>query len=629
MRDYLPFLIIGVVTGSVYGLSAMGLVLTYTTSGIFNFGHGAIAAASAMAFYQLRQQEGVPWPLAAVIAVCVFGVLCGVLVERLALILAEVPTAYRVVGTVGLIVSVPAIYNLVYTSPARQFQTFLPQRVALTIQGVSLSYDNVLTPILGVVSAAGLYAFFRKSRLGTSMRAVVDDSALLDLTGESPTRVRRAAWIIGCMFASVSGILLASTQQQLDASLLSLLVIQAFGAAVVGAFTNLPLAYAGGLLLGVVQALSGKFVGEYPALQGLDTNMPFLFLFVGLLVIPRPRLQELGRAVRLRPPVRSDSGSSRRAAIGIGLLAAVVVPYVVDTKLASWNSAMALIPLFLSLGLLVRTSGQISLCQVGFAAIGATTFAHAYHAGIPWLGAVLLAGLVTLPVGAAMSIPAIRLSGLYLALATLGFGILLAQFAYTKDYMFGQGALESGRPAVDLLSSDRGYYFVLLGFVVLSCIAVVLVERSRLGRLLRGMADSPTALATLGTSVNVSRVLVFCISAYLAGLSGALTAGLLPAITADVFPYFASLIVMTVLIITGRRTIASAVLAALLYRLPPAYISGDHVGDWLQLAFGVAAIGAAVLVAPNVRAALAEAAARRPGGLPPRPVVEPAAELVP
>jgi ABC-type branched-subunit amino acid transport system permease subunit len=422
------------------------------------------------------------------------------------------------------------------------------------------------------------------------------------------------------MFAAISGILLAATQQQLDASLLALLVIQAFGAAVVGAFTSLPLAFIGGIALGVVQAISGKFVGQHPVLQGLDNNMPFLFLFVGLLVIPRSRLQELGRSVRLRLPVRvAPTMRTKYAGIAVCLAVSLVIPFLVGTKLASWNAALAVMPLFLSLGLLLRTSGQISLCQVGFAAIGATTFCHALSAGLPWGITVILAGLVAVPVGAVMAIPAIRLSALYLALATLGFGILIAQFAYSKPYMFGQGAsLRAARPHILNLQTDRGYYFLLLACVVLSAAAVALVERARLGRLLRGMADSPTALSTLGTNVNVSRVIVFCISAFLAGVSGALTAALFPSISTDLFPYFGSLIVMTVLIVAGRRTVASAVLAALIFKLPIAYLSGGRVGEWLQLGFGVAAVGAALLVVPGVRSGLAHAAATREGRLPPR-----------
>ena len=110
--------------------------------------------------------------------------------------------------------------------------------------------------------------------------------------------------------------------------------------------------------------------------------------------------------------------------------------------------------LFLSLGLLVKTSGQISLCHLAFAAVGAAAFGHfttSFH--LPWLGALLLAGLVAIPVGAIVAIPAIRLSGVFLALATYGFGILLEQMFYDTNLMFGPttAGIAAPRPDVTIL----------------------------------------------------------------------------------------------------------------------------------------------------------------------------------
>jgi branched-subunit amino acid ABC-type transport system permease component len=615
MKSYLPYLIIGITTGSVYGIAALGLVLTYKTSGLLNFGHGAIAAAAAVVFYTLHVRQGLAWPLAALVAIVPFGIVAGLLMERLAAVLASAPVANRIVATVGLVVAVPALVGLIYGDQGRVFPPFLPRGVAFNIAGVRVGWDSVSISVLGVATAAGLFIFFRRSRLGVSMRAVVDRPVLVDLTGQSPTRIRRIAWVIGCTFAAVSGVLLANTLSQLAVLLLALLVVQAFGAATVGAFTSLPLAYIGGVVLGVVQALIGKLAATHTILQGVDLNVPFLFLFVGLLVIPKHRLVELGE--RIRPRVRSIGGGSisRRLPLYTALSVAVVlVPFVVGTHLPVWNSALAQLLLFLSLGLLVRTSGQISLCQVGLAAIGATTFAHMLGSGVPWALAVLIGGLVAVPVGAVIAIPAIRLSGLYLALATLGFGILLAQYFYTKSYMFGTStALKTARPHMFNLQSDRGYYFLLLACGLLGMGFVTMIERARLGRLLRGMSDSPTALSTLGTNTNVTRVLVFCASAFLAGVSGALVAGLFPSISSAPFPYLQSLIVLAVLMISGRRTIPSAIIATFLLTIPAGYIHGSRVGDIEQMVFGLAAVVAGLVSQGRLTEFFGRYAARHEG----------------
>jgi ABC-type branched-subunit amino acid transport system permease subunit len=615
MRDYLPYIIIGVISGSVYGIAALGLVLTYKTSGIFNVGHGAIAAASAIVFYFLHVQHGMPWPPAALISVGLFGIVAGLLLERLAAGLAPTTVAYRIIATVALILIVTALYTLKFGAVARTFPTFLPDGVAFRISGVRVGWDGVITIVLGLASVLGLFVFFRISRLGVSMRAVVDRPELLDLTGDSPAQIRRVAWVIGSSFAAVSGLLLVNTQQQLDVILLSLLVVAAFGAATFGAFRSLPLAYAGGVTLGVVQGVAGKLTADHPTLAGLDTNMPFLFLFIGLLVIPRAKLVELGqratRQVRTRRKATRTTRAINSSVVLIVLLGALLVPALVGTKLPTWTNAAAELPLFLSLGLLVRTSGQISLCQIGFAAIGATTFGHMLNNGLPWGLAVLVAGAVAIPVGAIVAIPAIRLSGLYLALATLGFGILLAQFFYTKKYMFGPTvSLDTHRPTVLNLDSDKGYYYLLLAIGLAAALLVVLIERSRLGRLLRGMSDSPTALTMLGTNTNVSRVLVFCVSAFLAAISGALIAGVFGSINREPFNYFYSLVVLAVLMICGRRTVPAAFLATVALNVPPAYFSGDKVISYQQLIFGSAVIFVAVTSGGRLTSAIAAFAAR-------------------
>src|SRR5207249_361749 len=124
----------------------------------------------------------------------------------------------------------------------------------------------------------------KMSRLGVSMRAVVDNPSLLALTGQNPVRVRRASWMIGSAFAAGSGILLAPTLG-LDATLLTLLVVQAFGGCAVGLFRNLPMTYVGGLVVGVLAALATDLFTEFP-LNQIPPAVPFIVLITVLIVVP-------------------------------------------------------------------------------------------------------------------------------------------------------------------------------------------------------------------------------------------------------------------------------------------------------------------------------------------------------
>jgi branched-subunit amino acid ABC-type transport system permease component len=592
MSEYYPFIIFGLITGSIYGLTAMGLVLTYKTSGVFNIAHGAVCAAAAYAFYGLRQRQGLPWPLAFVLVVFALAPLAGLLLERLATVLAPVSTTYRIVGTVGLLVAIRAVLGLSFGDQGLVFDPFLSEGRAFRIANVTVTVTDVITLLVGVAAAVGLFVFFRASRLGVAMRGVVDDPDLLSMSGTPPTGVRQASWVIGSVFAALSGVLFAQYQNQLDINVLSLLVVQAFGAAVIGRFTSLPLSYVGGLAVGVAQAVMSKAIGTNEQLQGLHLAVPFLILFIGLLVIPRGKLVEVGRAVRARPrPARVLGPRGRLGAFAAAAVVLLAIPHIVEAKLPGYDLALTQVLLFASLHLLVRTSGQISLCHFGFAAVGAAGFGHMLGHHVPFALALLVAGAVCLPLALIVSVPAIRLSGLYLALATLGFGIVLSQFAYSKDYMFGGGHLATRRPHG--FADDGDYYYLLLAIAVAAVVLVVLVEGSRLGRLLRAMSDSPLALTTLGTAVNVSRVIVFCISGFLAGISGALYASMFGSVNQDAFSYVQSLVALAVLAIAGTRAVTAAFVAPALLYVVPLYFQGATEFQWLQLGFGVGAIAAA------------------------------------
>jgi branched-subunit amino acid ABC-type transport system permease component len=196
VHDILPFVITGLLTGTVYGLAASGLVLTFKTSGIFNFGHGAILTAGALVFYGLHVSHGWDWKPAFFVAVFVAGPVFGLIMEFIARHLSRQRTAYKVVGTVGLMVLIPAICLILYpkSNIGLKVGRFLPlsdrKRYKVTIFDVNVFGDQILIAGIAVACVIGLYVLFRFTRLGAQMRAVVDDPDLLALTGASPRPLR-------------------------------------------------------------------------------------------------------------------------------------------------------------------------------------------------------------------------------------------------------------------------------------------------------------------------------------------------------------------------------------------------------------------------------------------------------
>src|SRR5439155_13862780 len=175
--------------------------------------------------------------------------------------------------------------------PSRYVPAFLPTD-RIHLPGVYVTADQIILVVFAAASAAALYAFFRTSRLGISMRGAVDDPDLLGLSGTSAGRVRTWAWMIGFVFAAASGILLAPLVG-LDAVLLTLpLVLAGAGAAAVGLFSSLPMTYAGGLLIGVIAYVGRKYASDVPVLNNFPNYLPFIVLFLVLLFAPRHRLFE-------------------------------------------------------------------------------------------------------------------------------------------------------------------------------------------------------------------------------------------------------------------------------------------------------------------------------------------------
>lgn len=596
VTEYLPFVVLGIANGSIYALAAMGLVLTYKTSGVFNFAHGAQAAVAAYLMFELWQERQImPWPLAAGVAILVAGPLMGLILERIAFALQGAPPATQVAATVGVLVGLTGILVIRYGPGGLIFNNYLPART-FSLPGVTVQMSQIVVTVVSGAAACALYLFFRRARLGLAMQGVVEDPALLGFAGTNPAQVRRSAWLIGSSFAALSGILLVPTVG-LNSAVLVLLVVQAFGAAAVGAFNSLPLTYLGGLIVGLTSEISKKVIADSETLarplSALPSTLPFIILFVVLLVTKRERLIERSGMIGRRfPPPRELAAPARFGGMIVAALVVLAIPHVVGTRLSSYSLAIIFVILFASLGLLVQTSGQVSLCHLAFAAVGAATFVHARNAGLPWAIAVLLGGLTAVPLGAVVAIPAIRFSGVYLAIATFGFGILVERILFPSALMFGrQLQLEAPRPSI--AQGDVAYYYVCAAVAVLSLVIVGLVRRSRLGRLLRCLADSPGALAAHGTSPSVIVVLVFCVSAFFAGLAGTLIGPVTETASGLTFGYFGSLVLLVTLFISGRQPLLAAFVAAAAYWVVPAYIDDAELALYLPVAFG----GVAVLVA--------------------------------
>jgi ABC-type branched-subunit amino acid transport system ATPase component/branched-subunit amino acid ABC-type transport system permease component len=599
------FVITGLTAGAVYGLAGSGLVITYKTTGVFNFAIPALAAVSSYIFFFLHYDTiyldwQLSWQVSAAIAILVAGPLMGLFMELIVRGLSVVSTPYQVVATIGLSLGIVGALGLFYQdSGVQPYYQYLPIDT-FKVAGAFVSYDQLILFLFALISVAALYVFFRVARLGVGMRAVVDSPELLDLSGASPVAVRRWAWVIGATFAAAAGVLLGPVINSLSAGSYVALMVASFGAAAIGAFTSLPLTFLGGLAIGVAGDISQNYVGDVEWLGGLRGALPFIVLFIVLIVVKPSKLREK----RIAPP-KPESPSYYApwkvrvvaGAIAIGLLALVPQMSFFENDLIKWTEAMSLAILFLSLGLLVKMAGQVSLAHTALAAVGGAAFAHASTDwGLPWLLALLVAGLITAGVGLIISVPAIRVSGVFLALATYGFALFLQQMIYPTKLMFGKEADGIFAPRPSFAESNTSYYYLVLAFAVIVAMVMVWIHYARMGRLLRALGDSPGALNTMGTTTNVVLVSVFCISAFLAAIAGALYAGLLGNLNTATPQYLptTSLVLFAVVMLVAAGTPWFGLACTFAFVLVPYFVDKwfhvDNIASYTVLLFGASGI---------------------------------------
>jgi branched-subunit amino acid ABC-type transport system permease component len=264
----------------------MGLVLTYRISGIFNFAYGSLATIAAFTYYAMHVQAGIPWPVAALLTIIGVTIVIGEGMHRLGGALSELGLSIQVAATIGILIAVEGGFTLIYGSIPLTFPQYLPVNT-VSIGGVEVAANQIIVFVLGALATIVLYRFLNKTGSGFAMRAVVQNSDLLALCGIDPSRVRRHAWMIGAGCAAVAGLLLGPTVD-LDATTVTLLIMQAFGAAAIGRFSSLPWTYGGGLIVGVVASLATKYAtGTNTFLLGIPSSVPFIVLFAVLLFAPR------------------------------------------------------------------------------------------------------------------------------------------------------------------------------------------------------------------------------------------------------------------------------------------------------------------------------------------------------
>jgi branched-chain amino acid transport system permease protein len=575
VSNFLQYTVFGIMFGAGYAIAATGLVVTYTTSGVFNFAQGAVGMIAAFCYWELVTAHHVPILVALAVILIVGASISGALVERVLMRRLHGASAERpVMVTLGLLVILTGFATITW-SPSVQRQVGNMVNGQFKLVGINIQYQEVL--IIGVAAAVavGLRLLFYSTRTGVGLRAVVDDPELLAMSGVSPNRMSQYGWILGFMMAALAGVLLAPTQTTgISIEAMTLLVVNGYAAAIVGRLKNIPVTFAAAIAIGLAENYVINYILPHVPqnlVPDITYALPMVFLFLALVTLPSVRLRAVGRLTTMRAPRVAGGKESLLAGAAFFVLAIVAALTFANTQvkgttlLTLGGMVMTLGIVGLSLVLLTGYSGQVSLCQFSFMGIGA--FVMGKIAGGGSLLGLLAATLVCAGVGALIALPTIRLRDLYLALATFAFADAVAQGFFPDSHIYGSGGVSVGRiviPGVNF-GGDSAEFLMVTAFFVLAALMVLAIRRSLFGRRLVALNDSPAAYATVGLNIGFTKVAVFAIAAAMAGLAGALYGTVQGVVGTTDFDIFPGIIFVLFVTIWSIRTVSGAFLAALTY----------------------------------------------------------------
>jgi len=545
----------------------------------------------------------------------------GVVFERLFRPLSGASAEVQIVVSLGMLALFEALAPLLYGTEDRPLQGIFP-RTTFLVGSLHVGWDQLATLVLSLVLAAALWWLLRHTRFGTATRAVVDNGELAAVIGVNVDNVRRAAWVVSSVFAALVGVLLSPTQG-LDVYVLTTVVIYAFAPAVLGRMVSMPLAFVGALALGMVVSVLSRW-GSSGTVADLEASIPYLALFV-LLVVLGPWLKEPGLPARVTasaPAPASDAPGAdgadqdrtgpapvparrrrRDGRVVAGLVVsavALVAPVAVHgPPLTDMTAGAVYVLIALTLVVLTGWAGQVSLAQFSFVGIGAFTAGHLAGAGGGNFVPAALAGMViALPFALVVGWVSLRLKGLYLALATMAFALLMDGLVFNRPGLTGGlTGMTVPRPRIAGISFSgaTALYELVVVVVVVVALGALALYRGPVGRRLQILRDSPMAAATLGVNLTVTKLVVFAVCGVVAALGGAFYGAVQQSVTPTDFSFGASLELLLLVVLGGRAVISGAVIAGTVYSLEVVHLLPipNSVIEYLPLAVAAGVIGLA------------------------------------
>ena len=612
MPDFGPFIVSGLSNGALYVLASVGLVVLYRASGTVNLAQGAIGALSAMLAWYVGNIGGPNWVgwitgiAAAVVVSFAYG---RIIAPRLAFS----DPVVRAIATLGLALILVGGLDYVFGERVRSLR--LPtDAMGIRVLDVRVTGTRMVAMTVAVIVTIGTVLFLNRTRIGLAMRALANRREISALLGVPILKIDSIAWAISGLIAGVSGILLANLTR-MHPQFLTFLVIPAIAAAIAGRMQSLGVAVIGGLAIGVIEAL----LTPIPAVASVRTLTPFLFAILALLWLQRHGAPLIGGGTEIgdveQKHAKPDDDGRRvlvtQILIGVAaaIIIAIVIPHLVTSYWLKILTATVIVALAtLATGIIYAQLGMVSLCQFAVVGIGGWFMLRFWHlTGLPFEVTLLLGGGAAALFGLIFGLPALRMRGLYLALATLmiagGFQVVIS----ATDFPDGGGGIigkvvNAPRVYLDrplIAVSDPAYFRYCIVALVLGYLLVLWHKWSRAGRAWAMIRRSEACALAAGVNITFYKVWAFALAGFLAGIAGGLLAGQLGALDNRSFSAFESVLLFAVTVIGGAYNWLGPLIAALLMRAVPGLLNDFHINNNLATVVFGAGLLHALITAPH------------------------------
>jgi branched-chain amino acid transport system permease protein len=572
-----PIIIGGLLQGSVFAIVALGFALVYRVTGVINLSQGAFCIVGALSMYILQQTFGWPGPLAALAAVAgtaVFGAALGAATFVPAL--SRLPNSSMLMLTAGLLTLVEGVVLVVWGSDPYDLPSFSGE-APLNVLGVRVPSQGLWIAGTALIVIVALWFLLSRTMLGKELRACAENPLAARLMGIDVPRMTLLSFALAAMIGAIGGIVVAPIGSlQFDSG--QFFTIYGFIAVAIGGMGSFIGAVVGGLILGVAQQLFAGYVSSL-----FSNALAVVLLLATLLVRPSGLFMTVARRHDVRdeqqihlPIVRFRTRDSLIFG-AVAVAALMVLPWFVPQSSGLLSTLVITGILFigvLGLDVLMGYAGQVSLGQGGFMAIGGYTAAIlAVRYGWPPLAGTAAGIVLSLLCALVLSLATMRLRGVYLALATLSFGLMIDSLAVGMMDTTGGPSGLVGIPSFSIgpysFASPLAMYYLVAALIVVLVLLLLGGVRSGFGRALKAIRTDQTAAAALDINVPRYKVAAFAISAALASLSGSLYAFFFHFLSPEMVNTSRSLEMITMLVIGGEGTLVGSLFGVALLTLLP------------------------------------------------------------